>query len=260
MAGQELCLRNKFGFCKFNQLCKFRHNNEKCDTRNCDEKKCEKRHPRECWWYNKYNRCKFAYCAYSHKEKNDFKSKIEELERKIDQKNNEINAQIKKISEIESRLKESDLEERVKQLEKFVLVLQEEIEMKEKNDHELGSWNPEKSGWAILDPLVRRPSLEIKCDQCDYVGRNSARLKAHMEVKHKHICRDCFWGKEFETKERLKEHQTMVHENQEQVLTNEEFENLNENDLKQIKDYGGDTPRSRDIRKKYNLRQKQLNL
>ena len=38
--------------------------------------------------------------------------------------------------------------------------------------------------------------------------------------------------------ERLKEHQTIVHENQEQVLTNEEFENLNENNLKQIKDYG----------------------
>ena len=48
----------------------------------------------------------------------------------------------------------------------------------------------------------------------------------------------------------------MVHENLDQVLTQEQFESLSESDLNTLRK--NDTPRSRDVIKKYNLRQRKL--
>ena len=37
MAAQKLCVRNKFGYCKFNQACIFKHNDKLCEKSKCDE-------------------------------------------------------------------------------------------------------------------------------------------------------------------------------------------------------------------------------
>ena len=260
MADQKLCTKNKFGYCKFNKKCYFRHVNEKCSNSSCDVKKCEKRHPKTCWWYMQYGRCKFTYCAYLHEEKEpkiDFKPKIEEIEKNIEVKEKEIKIQMEKIQEIEKCLKEHDLVKRIKQLEHFVLILQEKIETKEKEEEFYEArWNPAKSGWTSLDPLIKRDSLELKCEECDYVGRNSARLKLHIEVKHMNICTLCNYVCSFSTRDELIEHTLMVHENLDQVLTQEQFESLSESDLNTLRK--NDTPRSRDVIKKYNLRQRKL--
>ena len=121
-----------------------------------------------------------------------------------------------------------------------------------------------ESGWAVFDPLVRRPSMEHKCKECDYVGQNAARLKTHIEVKHMHMCTYCterFTCPDtiFKTKEELLEHKRLVHENTDQELTTEEFENLSSHNLKCIQN-GKDTPRRKYVSEKYNLRLKRTKL
>ena len=262
MADPKLCLRNKFGYCKFNQHCQLRHNNDNCAAVNCDIKDCDKRHPKECWWYNQFKRCKFAFCSYKHVEKDnhkDFKLKIEVLERKIQEKDDEMKTQMEKINEIERTLKQNELETRVKYLEKFVLVLQENLEKKDKDENYLARWNPEGNGWTILDPLVRRESLEHKCNECEYVGRNPSRLKLHKEVKHMNLCTICPDDEQlFETKEELQKHTSMVHDNLDQVLSQDDFDNLSEHDSDILRFGGDDTPRRRDAREKYTLRTRKL--
>lgn len=258
---KELCLRNKFGFCKFTQNCQFRHNNENCVSEGCEGKDCDKRHPKECWWFNQFKRCKFTFCAYKHVKKdapNDFNAKILDLDRQIKEKDNEMKEQLEKIKEIENKILQNELETRVKHLEKFVLILQEKLEEKEKDRSSLAQWDPEESGWTILDPLVRRKSFEHKCEECDYIGRNPSRLKLHIEVKHMHPCSICpdYTNQLFKTKEELDIHTNIIHDNLDKPLTQEEFENLSENDFERLK-YGNgfsNTPRKKDFEKKYTLR------
>ena len=261
MANPELCLRNKFGYCKFNKNCQYRHNNKNCESGNCDGKDCDKRHPKECWWYDQFKRCKFTFCAYKHVKKeysNDFNAKIFDLEWKIKEKDVEMKIQMEKIKELETKVQQNELESRVKHLEKFVVLLQEKLEKKEKDHSYLAQWNPEETGWTILDPLVRRKSFEHKCEECDYIGRNPSRLKLHIEVKHMHLCAICpeHANQLFKTKEELDTHTNIVHDNLEKPLTQEEFESLSENDFERLKyGYGFDnTPRKKDLDKKYSLR------
>ena len=162
-------------------------------------------------------------------------------------------------SQKERNLKQNELETRVKDLEKFVLVLQEKLEEKDKDENFLARWNPEGNGWTILDPLVRRESLEQKCDECDYIGRNPSRLKLHKEVKHMNICTFCPDDQQiFETKEELQKHTSMIHENLDQVLSQKDFDNLSEIESEVLRLEGDDTPRRRDAREKYRLRTRKL--
>ena len=267
MADLQLCLRNKFGYCKFGQKCQHKHNHEVCLNGNCDVKTCEKRHPKNCWWFKQFGWCKFAFCAYNHVEKDiqtDFRIKIEALEIKIKEKDDELKVQLNKIKEIEMNLIQSDLKSRVKHLETFVLTLQEKLESREKEDYYVTKWSPgpEGGGWTVLDPLVRRKSFEYQCDECDYIGRNSVRLTLHKEVKHMYYCSKCkpYENQLFKTEVELNTHTLMVHDDLEKVLTEEEFERISDNDLEILKSGGGDTPRRRDAIIKYNLRKKKLHL
>ena len=67
--------------------CRYRHNNETCEVKNCNVFKCEKRHPRICNFFTEFGQCKFTtYCRYKHEKKIDvFENfeKINELEKKI---------------------------------------------------------------------------------------------------------------------------------------------------------------------------------
>ena len=89
MAAENLCLYNKFGFCKFRDTCKFRHVQEKCENSDCEVNNCQRRHPKECRYWRDFNRCKFGdYCLYKHETsrprqpfENEFEIVKQELER-----------------------------------------------------------------------------------------------------------------------------------------------------------------------------------
>ena len=85
---------NKYGFCKNGDKCNRSHLQEVCLKRECDSRKCDKRHPRPCKLMMENGFCKFGTrCSYSHrlpKIIEDQNLKIEALERMIETQNETI--------------------------------------------------------------------------------------------------------------------------------------------------------------------------
>ena len=48
----EICMFNKFGFCKIGENCRKIHLVEICLKDVCEARKCDKRHPRPCKFFN----------------------------------------------------------------------------------------------------------------------------------------------------------------------------------------------------------------
>ena len=108
----KVCEFNKSGFCKFSEKFRKRHIEQLCETENCEELLCEKRHPKLCKYYSIYKRCKFGeYCKYNHsgnypRDVNTLETKIENLEKTVLQNQNIIDNMSGKINELENVLKE----------------------------------------------------------------------------------------------------------------------------------------------------------
>ena len=175
MAGVNVCQNNKFGYCKFDNTCRYHHINTVCDTIKCDTESCEKRHPKKCKYIDRYSRCKFGiFCKYSHvtlsknSENEDtskvelhmeiieLKNKNEEIRREIDLLKRDIyqiireNSEMKKVIEL---LKEKKTEE---------------IDIISNNDKNEGE-------------------KHFKCDECNFQGKQKNGLKIHKSLKHKKI-------------------------------------------------------------------------
>ena len=104
MATQHICLFNKFGYCKYKEVCRKEHVDDICNDSPCDFLTCRLRHPKLCNWYSEYGRCKFNPCKFKHEEKN-----------------NSVEIIIKENSEVKCKLKQiekslAELEEKEKEL------------------------------------------------------------------------------------------------------------------------------------------------
>ena len=106
MSTENVCLRNKFGYCKHGDRCWKRHIQAKCERQECDARQCDKRHPQECKYYRDYKRCKFGdYCLYDHANRMDpvleelkhVKAKLETVEKEIEEKNEEIKRVLERL-------------------------------------------------------------------------------------------------------------------------------------------------------------------
>ena len=99
----EICLFNKYGFCRNGDKCHKTHLKEVCHKRECESKKCDKRHPRPCKFQMQNGFCKFdSKCNYSHrlpKMIEDQNLRIEALERKLEDQNETIKGLKVKILE-----------------------------------------------------------------------------------------------------------------------------------------------------------------
>ena len=63
----NVCLYNQKGYCKYGNTFRNLHVNEKFDITTCDGSQCSKRHPKSCFYFEKYKKCKFGnYCKFSH--------------------------------------------------------------------------------------------------------------------------------------------------------------------------------------------------
>ena len=82
MTDLEICQKNKFGFCKYNIQCKLKHGNDICDIDSCKVSQCEKRHPKECYWFRRFGRCTFYKCAYKYVKQRTVKSDRDEISKK----------------------------------------------------------------------------------------------------------------------------------------------------------------------------------
>ena len=111
---REICLFDKFSYCKNGDKCSRIHPKEVCLIRECDYRRCDKRHPRPCKIFRIRGFCRFGTnCRYSHrlpKEVEDQNKKIDSLEviteklsKQVADQNNEIKALKIKLVESENR-------------------------------------------------------------------------------------------------------------------------------------------------------------
>ena len=64
-----ICIYNKFGHCKYGEVCRYRHVTEKCQEIGCQRYNCDKRHPKQCKYFIKFGQCKFSFsCSFVHEE------------------------------------------------------------------------------------------------------------------------------------------------------------------------------------------------
>ena len=100
----EGCQFQKYGFCKFRELCKKKHFTEICDKLSrCREiKQCQKRHPKNCKRFASGSGCRHdKKCAYNHTVE-EMKKKIEILENIVaDLTNKEVSKENEKMEQLE---------------------------------------------------------------------------------------------------------------------------------------------------------------
>ena len=93
----------------------------RCESFKCDGRNCDKRHPRECRFYNDYGRCKFGEsCLYDHVDRSDpvleelerVKAKLDVVEDLIVEKNLEIKILFEKLEFALSTIPKKEVKEK----------------------------------------------------------------------------------------------------------------------------------------------------
>ena len=100
---------------------------------------------------------------------------------------------MKKVNNLEKSEREKCLEAKVSALEKFVVRLEEKLELLEHEDKAIEE--TDLSTFDKLHTLVGSDLLKRTCEQCEFVARNEARINVHKEIKHNHTCDICKTGK-----------------------------------------------------------------
>ena len=234
---QTLCKINKFGYCKFGDKCRNRHNNIACSDNKCKVFNCEKRHPKICKFMREFGRCKFTTgCAFDHKKVNAIADKIDENATKIkklelklaglgrssqDTPDHELakSVEIKieafqcKIETLQKALHEKDsqisaLELRVEEIEKKSKEEKKSTGKKVKDLENVLKISQQKRNETVKDD-----DQEIfECEKCDFKTTSKSGLKTHTKRKHTEITQDKFPRKcdmcelTFENAKELKRH------------------------------------------------------
>jgi hypothetical protein len=229
MAQQNVCSFNKYGFCKFRLNCRRQHLMEKCKKMKCDIENCSLRHPQVCRYFRDIGYCKFGeWCLFKHdgitqgsKEIKVLTEKMENIEKRISEKNKEIDSLEKIINESIEKNKVGMFEEFVKAVEikievfetnlstvkkslaekdSFISTLESKIEDFEElnkvqnakieqlvKDNEHNSKNIEylKDKFSNLANLIPVKSVSsLKCTKCEFETQSDQGLKTHITRKH----------------------------------------------------------------------------
>ena len=71
MAAVQICRFYKYGYCRFQDMCRYQHVHELCEDLGCEIRLCQKRHPKTCIYFQELKRCKFGdSCQYNHASRN----------------------------------------------------------------------------------------------------------------------------------------------------------------------------------------------
>ena len=132
---REVCLFDKFSYCKNGVKCLRIHLKEVCWNRECDYRKCNKRHPRPCRIFLEKGFCRFGKsCRYSHRPPKiieEQNKKIESLENKTAKLLEQVADQDTIIKDLKKKLLERECNE-LKSLQKQIDELVEKNDQKEK--------------------------------------------------------------------------------------------------------------------------------
>ena len=129
---QRICFRNKFGYCKYCEKCRFRHNNDKCEDSECVIYNCEKRHPKNCKHFTRYGYCKFTtFCKFEHRKQvhiAENSKEMDKLEKKLQtiQIPNENNDNLAKRNDLEEIIHQ--LETNIEDKDGIIAILKERLD------------------------------------------------------------------------------------------------------------------------------------
>ena len=112
---REVCLFDKFSFCKNGVRCTRVHLKEVCQERECDYRRCNKRHPRPCRIFRMNGFCRFGQsCRYSHRLPKDIEEqtkKINHLEKTTEKLLKQVADQDVIIKDLQRKLVENESRE-----------------------------------------------------------------------------------------------------------------------------------------------------
>ena len=178
----------------FRKKCKSIHVNKLCEDQSCDITNCDLRHPKPCKFYSEYKRCKFGeWCSYKHVENSrnysdskycEIVNKVNLLEKRMEEKDSIIEELLKKIdsfvlkSEIEQIQKIIDEKDiLIRNLQEKIDALKDVIDSKYENEDDTDETE-------IHEITFCNPSVNINCEECDFIAKNERGLKIHRKSKH----------------------------------------------------------------------------
>ena len=217
MSAEIICQFNKFGFCKFRTNCFRKHESRKCENEHCDIRECPLRHPKKCRYFVEFKNCKFGtYCKFGHdaienkqvdKEIETIKKQLEEVKHDIGKKENEMKLRDEEIKTLAISMEQKNiaLENRIQTLEVNLEELRNENKVL-RAQFIAQKMDEEEIDTEALDDIESEVEIDIeetieaskvyeenyeeqnnplKCDKCDFFGKNGAGLKIHITAKHK---------------------------------------------------------------------------
>ena len=198
--GSEKCEHFNRGYCKFQNNCEKKHNDEVCKNIDCDEDKCEMRHPNPC----KFGfRCRFNKkdkCLFSHDTSALDDIKLETLQRSFEDQFNGLETQ---ITQMQKELKKQDSE--IKRWKGKCDALVESVAKNEKLKDKLeGSVSKFESKIKeannkiqllndkvkTLESTAKIGQKSNKCADCDFTATTEVGLKKHTKRMHNQALRN----------------------------------------------------------------------
>ena len=216
-----ICLRSKFGFCRFGQQCQMTHFSESCVEKSCTGNNCDKRHPIACYFFERFGRCKFGvFCAYRHdkskeqiqqEEVNSLREEVDVLKKEIikikTEKENTFSCDYcdltyktekklrqhigKKHEDLDKTVEESEWSEIVKKVENLESKLMELLEKTEVSDSKIKYTSIEVSDISekvdVLTSVVKeQDTVIIELEEKEETLRNI--IKENSEYFHCDKC------------------------------------------------------------------------
>ena len=193
----EKCKYYNRGYCKNKEDCENLHNDKVCDDLDCDENKCEKRHPNPCRFGPRCQFKKRKQCLYLHVTlaPNDaaiealnqkFTNTFKQLERDLERKDSEIKMLQGKLTSLEG----VDSEHLLRNIEKDLESNKLQINGLESKIEELGNLHKvqrkdQEKRIKELEKIIKSRDSRFKCKQCEYTTGSEQGLKTHKSKKHK---------------------------------------------------------------------------
>ena len=142
----EVCMYNKFGFCKYRSHCRRHHLQEECANHSIfkNVEKWDKRHPKACKKYNYENGCSRTDCAYKHTDSNK-SVQADMIKEKMKIRENMLLEMSTKINTLENELRE----------------------IRSKNSNEITTETfIRKEKQQESEPNVNKPEEQVREDSC----------------------------------------------------------------------------------------------
>ena len=207
MEMDNICAYNKFGYCRYQDKCKRKHENRICENGRCEITSCDLRHPKKCKYYETNKYCKFnELCKYAH-----FKPVSEEIiqNRTIFDSNTQSHKEIlaAKLNEIEELKcillkKEREIYNNVEAIKKTYQEVAELQEMNLNRDEKIKVLESEIDKFSMqittnsnsgdkvdrsMDEYATERQNFMKCEYCSFKSTSSNGLAIHMGRKHKEV-------------------------------------------------------------------------